>query len=189
MPRTGKGMANMKLVILDRDGVINEDSKDYIRSANDIRPIPGSLEAIARLTQAGIYVSIATNQSGLARGLFDVDALNRMHSLLCSRAAALGGRIDLIAFCPHGPDAGCQCRKPEPGLLLSIARRFAVPLADTAFVGDSLRDLEAAERAGCQPILVATGNGVSAAGALPPSLAAVPMYSDLRAASDALLAR
>lgn len=189
MRAAGKGLAAMKLVILDRDGVINEDSKDYIRSPNDIRPIPGSLEAIARLTQGGVHVAIATNQSGLARGLFDVDALNRMHSILCSRAAALGGRIDLIAFCPHGPDDKCRCRKPEPGLLLSIVRRFAAPLAATAFIGDSLRDLEAAERAGCQPILVTTGNGVRAAESLPPSLAAVPVYADLRAAADALLAR
>jgi len=179
----------MKLVILDRDGVVNEDSKDYIRSPNEIRPIPGSLEAIARLTQAGVHVGIATNQSGLARGLFDVDTLNRMHSLLCSRAAALGGRIDLIAFCPHGPDAQCQCRKPEPGLLLSLARRFAVPLASTAVIGDSLRDLEAAERAGCQPMLVTTGNGARAVQSLPPSLQDVPVLADLRAAVDTLLAR
>lgn len=178
----------MKLVILDRDGVVNEDSKDYIRSPEAIRPIAGSLEAIARFTQAGIHVAIATNQSGIARGFFDVDALNRMHSLLCSRASALGGRIDLIAFCPHGPAAHCGCRKPEPGLLQSIARRFGLPLAGTPVIGDSLRDLQAAQRAGARPILVATGNGAGVAQSLPPALAEVPVFANLSAAADALLA-
>ncbi|WP_295881408.1 D-glycero-beta-D-manno-heptose 1,7-bisphosphate 7-phosphatase [uncultured Thiohalocapsa sp.] len=178
----------MKLVIVDRDGVVNEDSPDYIRSPSEIRPIAGSLEAIARFTQSGVHVAIATNQSGLARGLFDVDALNRMHSLLCSRAAAVGGRIDLIAFCPHGPDDHCRCRKPGPALLESIAARFSVTLDSTPFIGDSLRDLKAAACAGARPVLVRTGNGAVTAGALPAALAQTPVFDDLRSAAERLLA-
>lgn len=179
----------MKVVILDRDGVVNEDSPDYIRSPEAIRPIPGSLEAIARFTQAGVQVAIATNQSGLARGLFDIDALNRMHSLLCTRAAAVGGRIDLIAFCPHGPEAHCRCRKPEPGLLQSIAQRFSVSLATTPVVGDSLRDLQAARQAGATPVLVRTGNGAHTAKSLPTALSGISVFDDLLSASVALLSR
>lgn len=179
----------MKLVILDRDGVINADSPDYIRSPDAMQPIPGSLEAIARFTQAGLQVAIATNQSGLARGFFDVDTLNRMHALLCSRAAAIGGRIDLIAFCPHGPDDHCRCRKPEPGLLTSLARRLSISLTDTPVIGDSLRDLQAAQRAGARPILVRTGKGAATAARLPAGLADVPVFDDLQAAADRLLSR
>lgn len=179
----------MRLVVLDRDGVINEDSPDYIRSPEAFRPIDGSLEAIARLSQAGLLVAVATNQSGLARGLFDIDVLNRIHALLCSRAAAVGGRIDLIAFCPHAPDAGCRCRKPAPGLLESLAERLAVAPAAITVVGDSLRDLLAAEQFGARPILVRTGNGSETAQNLPPSLAGISVYNDLRAAADGLLGR
>jgi D-glycero-D-manno-heptose 1,7-bisphosphate phosphatase len=178
-----------RLVVLDRDGVINEDSPDYIRSPEAFRPISGSLEAIARFTQAGLLVAVATNQSGLSRGLFDMDALNRIHALLCSRAAALGGRIDLIAFCPHGPDDDCRCRKPRPGLLKSLTGRLSVPTHAVAVIGDSLRDLLAAEEVGARPILVRTGNGCETANALPPSLASVAVYDDLRAAADGLLER
>jgi len=177
----------MKLVILDRDGVINEESRDFIRSPDDLHPIEGSLEAIARFTRAGVHVAVATNQSGLARGYFDIDTLNRIHAFLSSRAAAVGGRIDVIAFCPHGPDAGCACRKPEPGLLRSLADRFSVHLQSVPFVGDSLRDLYAAERAGARPVLVRTGNGNEVARALPPAFSSVPIYPDLLAASEALL--
>lgn len=178
-----------RLVVLDRDGVINEDSPDYIRSPEDFKPIDGSLEAIGRFTQAGLLVAVATNQSGLSRGLFDMDALNRIHALLCSRAAALGGRIDLIAFCPHGPDDGCHCRKPGPGLLESLTGRLSVPPHGTVMIGDSLRDLLAAKEVGARPILVRTGNGRETASALPPSLASVAVYDDLRAAADGLLDR
>jgi D-glycero-D-manno-heptose 1,7-bisphosphate phosphatase len=177
----------MKLVVLDRDGVINEDSRDYVRSPEAVQFIDGSLEAIARFTQAGVHLAVATNQSGLARGLFDVDALNRIHSLICGRAAALGGRIDMIAFCPHGPDDGCHCRKPAPGLLESLARRFCVATGALIFIGDSIRDLRAAERAGAQPTLVRTGNGRASELALPPSLSSVLVFDDLRAAAEALV--
>jgi len=116
----------MRLVIVDRDGVINEDSADYIRSVDEMRFIDGSLEGLGLLTQAGFSVAVATNQSGIARGYFDVDTLNRMHGALCTRAAAVGARIDAVAFCPHGPADRCACRKPSPGLLITLARRFSV---------------------------------------------------------------
>jgi D-glycero-D-manno-heptose 1,7-bisphosphate phosphatase len=177
----------MRLVVLDRDGVINEDSPDYIRSPEAFRPIEGSFEAIARFTQAGLLVAVATNQSGLARGLFDMDVLNRIHALLCSRATAVGGRIDLIAFCPHGPDDACHCRKPAPGLLECLSGRLSVPPQDMVMIGDSLRDLRAAELAGVRPVLVRTGNGCETANALTPSLSGVAVYEDLRAAADGLL--
>lgn len=178
----------MKLVVVDRDGVINADSPSYIRSTGDVRLIPGSLEGLAAFTQAGYCVAVATNQSGLSRGYLDVDELNRIHALLSCRAAALGGRIDAFAFCPHGPSDGCACRKPEPGLLVSLARRFSASLSSTPFIGDSLRDLESAQAVGAKPVLVLTGNGESTARILPPSLAHVDIYRDLGQASNALLA-
>ena len=177
----------MTLVVLDRDGVINEDSPEYIRTPDAVRFIDGSLEGIARFTQAGIQVAIATNQSGLARGFFDIDTLNRIHALICARAAAVGGHIDVIAFCPHGPDDGCFCRKPSPGLLISLARRFSISVESVIFIGDSVRDLLAAERAGAKPILVRTGNGDAATLALPASLSSVLIFDDLKAAAEGLL--
>lgn len=149
----------MKLVILDRDGVINEDSPDYIRSAADWIPIPGSLEAIARLNHAGVRVAIATNQSGLARGYFDVDTLNEMHQKMHALLARVGGHVDGIFFCPHGPDEGCLCRKPRPGLYQEIARRCHKSLANVPIIGDSRRDLKPAIAFGARPILVRTGKG------------------------------
>jgi len=160
----------MKLIILDRDGVINRDRADFVKSADEWQALPGSLAAIARLTQAGWRVVIATNQSGLARGHFDMAALNAMHQKLRRELAQAGGQIDAIFVCPHGPDDGCDCRKPRPGLFHQIARRYDVNLGGVPAVGDSLRDLQAAHTAGCQPWLVQTGNGVKteAAGNLPP---------------------
>ena len=129
----------MKLVILDRDGTINEDSDDYIKSPAEWVPIPGSLEAIARLNHAGWHTVIASNQSGLARGLFDMATLNAIHARMNRELAAFGGRIDAIFFCPHMPDDGCRCRKPKPGLLELIGERYGVELTETYMVGDSLR--------------------------------------------------
>jgi D-glycero-D-manno-heptose 1,7-bisphosphate phosphatase len=148
-----------QLVILDRDGVINRDSPDFVRSPEAWIPLPGSLEAIAALTRAGARVAVATNQSGLARGLFDADTLAAIHDELRSRVRAAGGRIEVIAHCPHGPDDGCDCRKPKPGLVRRIAADLDVDPAGAPFVGDSRRDLEAAVAAGCRPVLVRTGNG------------------------------
>jgi D-glycero-D-manno-heptose 1,7-bisphosphate phosphatase len=178
----------VKLVILDRDGVVNADSPNYIRSPKDLYPIPGSLEAIARFTQAGILVALATNQSGLSRGYFDMDALNAIHQRLVSRVAAVGGRIDLIAFCPHGPDDDCACRKPASGLLASISRRLACPLGGVPFIGDSLRDMEAGRAAGADPVLVLTGNGEKTRGRLAGDLARIPVYADLWHAAEGILA-
>lgn len=160
----------MKLVILDRDGVINHDSEQYIKSPSEWKPIKGSLEAIARLTQGGYRVVVATNQSGVARGLFDMSTLNAIHDGMHKAVAAAGGRIDAIFFCPHAADAGCDCRKPKPGLLLEISKRLNMPLGNVSFVGDSLKDLQAAVAAGARPVLVLTGKGRKTrdAGDLPP---------------------
>src|SRR5712671_4262157 len=137
----------MKLVILDRDGTINHDSDHYIKSPAEWRPIEGSLEAIARLTQAGYRIVVATNQSGIARGLFDTATLIAIHDTLQRAAAQAGGRVDAFFFCPHAADSACECRKPRPGMLREVARRFNVSLADVYMVGDAQRDLEAAAAA------------------------------------------
>lgn len=170
----------MKLVILDRDGTLNEDRDDYIKSPAEWKPIPGSLEAIARLTQAGHRVVLATNQSGIGRGLFDTAALNAIHEALQRAVQQAGGRIDAIFFCPHAEAAGCECRKPRPGMLLEIGRRLNVPLEGVPMVGDALRDLQAAAAAGARPVLVLTGKGqkTRAAGGLPPG---TEIYPDLAA--------
>jgi D-glycero-D-manno-heptose 1,7-bisphosphate phosphatase len=159
----------MKFVILDRDGTINHDSDQYIKSPEEWKPIKGSMEAIARLTQAGYRIVVATNQSGIARGLFDMTTLNAIHNTMHRAAAQAGGRIDAIFFCPHAADSDCECRKPRPGMLLEIARRFNVPLAEAYMVGDAVRDVQAAAAAGTRPVLVLTGKGkkTQAAGDLP----------------------
>ena len=149
----------MKLVILDRDGVINHDSASYIKSPEEWKPIAGSLEAIALLNQAGYRVLVATNQSGIGRGLFDMATLNAIHDKMHRALSLVGGRVDGIFYCPHAQDAGCACRKPRPGLLDEIAKRFGVSLDGVPFIGDSLRDLQAGAAVGAQPVLVLTGNG------------------------------
>ena len=150
----------MKLVILDRDGTINHDSEQHIKSPAEWRPIDGSLEGIARLTQAGYRIVVATNQSGIARGLLDTTTLVAIHDRLQRAAAQVGGRIDAFFFCPHLPDDACVCRKPKPGMLLEAARRFNVAIGEVTMVGDALRDLEAAAAAGARPVLVLTGKGI-----------------------------
>lgn len=149
----------MKLIILDRDGVINFDSAQYIKSPAEWKPIPGSLEAIARLNQAGYRVVVATNQSGVGRGLFEMDTLNAIHEKMHQTLIAVGGRIDAIFFCPHAADAGCDCRKPKPGMFKRISECLNVNLAGVPAIGDSLRDLQAAAATGCLPLLVRTGKG------------------------------
>jgi D-glycero-D-manno-heptose 1,7-bisphosphate phosphatase len=177
----------MKLVILDRDGVINFDSDAYIKSPEEWVPIPGSIEAIAALARNGYTVCVATNQAGLARGLFDERTLEAMHDKMRALVDGAGGRIACIAHCPHHPDDGCSCRKPRPGLLLQIAARHAVSLQDVPFIGDSEKDLQAACAAGARPILVRTGNGaaVERRGLLP---SGTPVYDDLASAAAALIA-
>lgn len=155
--------SSIKLVILDRDGIVNEDSEDFIKSSDEWIPLAGSLEAIARLNHAGWHVVIASNQSGLGRGLFDVAALNAMHAKMHKLLAAHGGRIDAVFYCPHAPDEGCQCRKPLPGLYRQIAERYGIDLAGVPVVGDSVRDLQAAAAVGCAPHLVLTGKSADIA--------------------------
>ncbi len=149
----------MKMIILDRDGTINHDSEQFIKSPQEWKPLKGSLEAIARLTQSGYRVVVATNQSGIARGLFDTATLVAINDTMVRAVAQLGGRIDAVFFCPHAANAGCECRKPRPGMLLEIARRFNVSLEGVPAVGDGLRDLQAAAAAGARPVLVLTGKG------------------------------
>lgn len=183
----------MTLVILDRDGVINADSDDYICSVEEWRPLPGSIEAIASLSRAGHTVAVATNQSGLSRGYFTLDALEAIHRELCRRVEELGGHLAGIFYCPHLPDEGCSCRKPATGLLQAIETELGESARGAIFIGDSLKDLQAARSAGCQPVLVTTGKGrqtlallrSGASGLHDPQ--AIPVYADLAAAAAAIL--
>jgi len=176
----------VKLAILDRDGVINYDSDAFIKHPDEWIALPGSLDAIARLAQAGWRVVVASNQSGIARGLFSMDTLNAIHAKLRREVAQAGGAIDAIFVCPHGPDDGCECRKPKPGLFTDISRRYDIDIKGMPAVGDSLRDLQAASAAGCAPWLVMTGKGqkTHASGGLP---AGTQTRQDLAAVVDALL--
>ena len=176
----------MKLIMLDRDGVINQDSDQYIKSPAEWKPVKGSIEAIARLTQGGWRIVVATNQSGIARGLFDMSTLNAIHDVMHRSVIQAGGRIEAIFFCPHAADAGCDCRKPKPGMLRDIERRLNIPLAGVPFVGDSLRDMQAAAAAGARPILVLTGKGrkTREAGGLPEG---TEVFADLAAVAAHLL--
>jgi D-glycero-D-manno-heptose 1,7-bisphosphate phosphatase len=149
----------MKLVLLDRDGVINHDSDAFIKSPGEWRALPGSLEAIAALCKAGYRVAVVTNQSGIARGLFDLTTLAAIHDRMISAVERVGGRIDAIFFCPHGPGSDCGCRKPRNGLFIEALSRFGASAAETWAVGDQARDLQAAHSAGCRPVLVLTGKG------------------------------
>ncbi|MGB5510873.1 MAG: D-glycero-beta-D-manno-heptose 1,7-bisphosphate 7-phosphatase [Woeseiaceae bacterium] len=183
MPRLGKN----GLIVLDRDGVINRDSRDFIKAAGEWVPLPGSIEAIARLSQAGFTVAVASNQSGLGRGLFDRRALAAMHRKFRRLVANSGGRVDRIVVCPHTPDDGCECRKPKAGLLHRLARYYNTDLRGVPVVGDSLRDLEAAVSAGARPILVRTGNGRKTEAALGNSYGSTEVFDDLAAVAAALL--
>ena len=149
----------MKLIILDRDGVINFDSDAYIKSPDEWKAIPGSLDAIARLTQAGYHVAVATNQAGVGRGLFEMATLNAIHDKMHRAVGQAGGRIDAVFYCPHARESNCGCRKPKPGLYEEISKRFGMSLKGIPCIGDSQRDLEAATAVGGQPMLVLTGKG------------------------------
>ena len=168
----------MKLVILDRDGVINQDSDQFIKNTTEWKPIPGSLEAIAKLNHAGYRVVVASNQSGIGRGLLDMGALNAINDKMYRVLAQVGGRIDALFYCPHAAEANCECRKPKAGMFIDISQRFNVDLAGVPSVGDSLRDLQAAASVGAQPMLVLTGKGTrtQAAGGLPEG---TPVFADL----------
>jgi D-glycero-D-manno-heptose 1,7-bisphosphate phosphatase len=176
----------MKLIILDRDGVINHDSDEYIKSPEEWVPIPGSLEAIARLHRAGYKIVVATNQSGVGRGLFDMDTLARIHAKMLEAVRAKGGEIDAIFFCPHKPEDNCRCRKPQPGLFLEIAERLKVNLNGVYAVGDTERDVIAARLVAARPALVRTGKGKRTL-KKSKALADVPVFDDFSGFTDNLL--
>jgi len=176
-----------RVVVLDRDGVINEDSADFIKSAAEWREIPGSIDAIARLHKAGFRIAVATNQSGIGRGLISEDALAEIHKKMLDRVAAAGGNIDRIIYCPHLPDDQCDCRKPLPGMLYEVAEHLGCGLQNMIVVGDAARDLEAARAAGCRAILVRTGKGQATEKTFSPA-AKAEVYDDLAQAANKLLA-
>ena len=180
---------SIRLVILDRDGVINHDSNDFIKSPDEWVPIPGSLAAIGRLSGAGFEVAVATNQSGIGRKLLDVLSLDAIHKKMMAGARNAGGDIGKIVYCPHLPDSGCDCRKPLPGLLKKLARNYGVRLDNVPVIGDSVRDIDAALAVGAQPILVRTGNGVRTGKILSDRGIDVDTFDDLGAATDALVSK
>jgi len=176
-----------RLVVLDRDGVINYDSDSFIKSAAEWRPIEGSAEAIGRLTEAGYTVAVATNQSGIGRGLLDEAELRAIHKKMQKHAELAGGHIDKIVYCPHLPDAGCDCRKPKPGLLEQLGAHYSVGMQGVPVIGDSERDLQAAAAVGARPLLVLTGNGQNTRAALVAAGNPVEAYADLASAVDELV--
>lgn len=176
----------MPLIILDRDGVINHESREYIKSPDEWLPLPGSLEAIAALNKAGYQVVVATNQSGLARGLFDLAMLEKIHAKLHAELKAVGGSLADIFFCPHHPDDNCFCRKPQPGLFLQIREKYGVDLSEVFFVGDSFSDVQAAKNSGCKPLLVLTGNGQKTLAAYAENLH-IPAFRDLAQVAEFVL--
>lgn len=175
-----------RLVVLDRDGVINEDSDDYIKTPDEWRPIPGSLAAIGALTRAGATVVVVTNQSGVGRGLYDVAMLDAIHARMTAAIAAAGGTLAGIYYCPHVPDEGCDCRKPRPGLLRRIERELGCSLAGAPFIGDKLSDVEAADAIGARPLLVRTGYGAATERALADR--SIEVFDDLESAVRTILA-
>jgi D-glycero-D-manno-heptose 1,7-bisphosphate phosphatase len=181
-------LANLKLVILDRDGVINEDSDAYIKSPDEFHPIPGSLEAIAAMNRAGYIVAIATNQSGVGRGYYSLEVLEAIHDKLTMLLAREGGHIDTIVFCPHTPEDDCACRKPKPGLIKQILSIYpTIKPSEVLVIGDSFRDLEAAWAEHCHAVLVRTGKGVDTHTKHRLSLEDVPVYDDLAMVVEEIL--
>jgi D-glycero-D-manno-heptose 1,7-bisphosphate phosphatase len=176
------------LVILDRDGVINHDSDEFVKSPSEWQPIDGSIEAIAELSNAGFTVAVATNQSGVGRKLIDLPALEAIHKKMRQAVTDAGGDLGRIVFCPHHPDDNCDCRKPKPGLLDKLARQYGAPINGVPMIGDSERDIAAAKAVSGRPILVLTGNGQSTAAVLAGKSEEVETYPDLQAAAKQLIA-
>ncbi len=195
-PATARGAQAahaLKLVICGRDGVLNEYREDHVKSPQEWVPIPGALEALARLNQAGWHAVVATNQAGIGRGLIDMATINAVHAYMNRALVEQGGRIDAVFFCPHAPEEQCDCRKPLPGMMLDIGRRYGVDLAEVPMVCDTLRDLQAAQAAGCQPHLVLCGRARNMNDAtLQHCIDLVPatvVHDNLRAFADYLLRR
>lgn len=183
----------MKLLILDRDGTLNRSRDDKVASPDEWEPLPGALEAVARLNHGGWRVVLATNQSGIGRGLFDMASLNAIHAKMQRQLAAAGARVEAIFICPHAPEDGCECRKPAPGLFRQIGARFGVPLAEVPAAGNSLRHVQAGVAAGCPAHLLLTGLSASLAGVAPAAIAGLPpgtqVHADLSAFADWLLSQ
>lgn len=180
--------APVRLVVLDRDGVINEDSDDYVKSPEEWEPVPGSIEAIARLSKAGYLIAVATNQSGLARGYFDETTLANIHNLMNALVEDAGGTIAVVCYCPHHPDETCECRKPLPGLLNQIEAALNLPVAGAWYVGDSLKDVQAARCKSCRPILVRSGKGRATEAKLPAEeRLRLPVFDTLADAAEYIL--
>ncbi|RLA33900.1 MAG: D-glycero-beta-D-manno-heptose-1,7-bisphosphate 7-phosphatase [Gammaproteobacteria bacterium] len=177
-----------RLVILDRDGVINHDSDEFVKSPSEWEPIDGSIEAIAELSNAGFTVAVATNQSGVGRKLIDMPTLEAIHKKMRQAVTDAGGDLGRIVFCPHHPDDNCDCRKPKPGLLNKLARQYGVPINGVPMVGDSERDIAAAKAVSGRPILVLTGNGQNTAAVLAEKNEEVETYPDLQAAAKQMIA-
>jgi D-glycero-D-manno-heptose 1,7-bisphosphate phosphatase len=180
-------MANgARLVMIDRDGVINEDSAEFVKSVAEWRPIDGSLDAIAALTRAGWLVTVVTNQSGIGRGLYDEATLAAIHRHMCERVRAVGGELVGIYYCPHLPEDGCECRKPRPGMFRALERELGVSVVGAPYIGDRISDVEAADAVGARPMLVRTGTGAATEALL--GARRVPVFDDLAAAARSLLA-
>lgn len=178
--------SGVRLVIIDRDGVINEDSGEFIKSVAEWRPIRGSLEAIAALHRGGWKVTVVTNQSGVGRGLYDEATLAKIHEHMRERVRAAGGELAGVYYCPHLPDAGCECRKPKPGMFRALERDLGVSVVGAPYIGDRLSDVEAAEAVGARPMLVRTGTGAATIALL--GTRRVPVFDDLAGAARSLLA-
>lgn len=176
-----------KWILLDRDGVINYDSTDYIKSTAEWEPLPGSLEAIAMLTHAGFSIGVATNQSGIARGLYTQETLDKIHQKMHDCISTAGGHIQAIAYCPHGPEDNCDCRKPKPGLLTQLAKTHGFSLNNVPYIGDALRDVEAAKAGGATPFLVLTGKGATELEKHAEKLHDLLIFEDLLAATKFLI--
>lgn len=173
----------MKLILLDRDGVINQDSEHYIKSPEEWQALPGSLEAIAKLNNAGYKVSVVTNQSGVGRGMYSLATLDEIHQKMHDELSQVNGHLDKIFYCPHAPDDNCECRKPKPGLLTQALEHFGIAPEHTIFIGDSIRDIQAADAAHCHSALVLTGNGKKTADKNPN----LKTYQDLNGFTETLL--
>ena len=177
-------LQSKKMVILDRDGVINYDSDEFIKSPEEWRPIPGSLSAIKKLNDAGIIVTVASNQSGVGRGLFSEMTLQLIHKKFTDLLAELGGNIDQIEYCPHEPEVDCECRKPKAGMINKLLKQFKIDPKDAVVVGDAFRDLQAGQTAGCDVVLVKTGKGELT---LAKNEITVPVFADLRSIVDEMV--